>query len=157
SGPTSRPRDTTRVPVGKPASPPPALRAPADSSSSHQPVDLPPGHWSAPPPVRRRKSRSEDRERSDEHDDYGASYSEPHRPASRRLSGLLLVLIPLLVLGALGAAGWYAYTMIMEDEGRVATAAQKDFDEGRFPAAASKFTQLATKFPDSPRASEYRF
>ena len=68
----------------------------------------------------------------------------------------MLVLL-VVVGGAVGTGGWYAYTLLAEDEGSKAARARKDFEDGKYPQAATTFNQLVKYYPESAQFPEYRF
>jgi len=171
--PSVRARDSVPpapVPVARGVAPPPPRPA---TATAHTPpprrtagadkaprpaggsVDLPPGTWE-PPPVRR---------------DNGAATAPAARPRtslevegarnlaksrSRRNKVLMLAVTAVALLG-LSLVGGLAYYFLLESEDRDRDAAEKLYAEGLFDQASRKYGELAKKYPESQRKSEYEF
>ncbi len=123
------------------------LAPPPDGTD--QPRELPPGVWE-PPPVRRGAGETGPSP--------AAAPAEVHTPrVSKRRAWLLVVLLLVVPLGVLGGAGWLIWKTVQKSEAEVFADANAEYEQGQYGSAASKFGELAERFPNSEHAAEYHF
>jgi hypothetical protein len=162
-------RGTDPVPAAEAPAPPPPP-APAEPAKEEPPQASSLPAWLEPPPVRRG-----DKAQPAPGVTTGAGpapvpvdpidvpaeqappsapvYDTPAPPRSRAMR--MIVLLLLLVAGALGAGGWYAWRALHQTEDQLSEQALKDYKAGNFAAAASRFQQLPEKFQHTNRREEY--
>jgi outer membrane protein assembly factor BamB len=154
-GPPLRGRDAAPqpAPAAKPAPPPPTPPPPAARKTPRAkpapgPVEMPPGTWE-PPPVRRDSAPQPRRETT-------LQMEAATRSKKRRNTAMLLAIgsFCLVVLLGLGGAAWY---LISESEDRQRAVAEDLYARKLFDQASAQYGKLVDKYPDSPRANEYRF
>jgi hypothetical protein len=147
--PTRRPRAAPKASAE--TQPIPVL--PAEQSS--QPRDLPPGVWE-PPPVRRGAGKESVTTLPETAT--AAETTTAHRPRLGKRGAVLLILgLFVLTFGVLGGVGLWVWSKYHRSEDDRFAEARADYEQGAYGSAANKFDELARKFPDSPRAKEYRF
>jgi hypothetical protein len=135
----------------RPAPPPvqPPVVATVVEEVPPQPVELPPGSWSAPP-IRTGPLAE-------------AVTAIPPLPvhdataAGKRRNRWIMVGILAGCLLIVAVAGISVWSMVVNAENNRANLARKDYDAGLFAKSEDSYRKLLEKFPDSGRADEYLF
>ena len=68
-----------------------------------------------------------------------------------------VVLLAALVVALIGGGAWIAIRKVTQSEGALRAAADRDYADGSFRAAAKKYDELAARFGRGDRGEEYRF
>src|SRR5262249_16458674 len=147
-------KDTMSLPV---PTVPATLPEPAPGAQTSGPRELPPGSWAAPP-VRRGEGAAPPTAVTETP---ASPPTETHvTEAPHRPTRWPMILVGLFVMGVvvvLGLGGLLAWYWVATREDRGYEEARKMYGNEQYSNAAAKYKELAEKFPESSRLSEYRF
>jgi outer membrane protein assembly factor BamB len=134
-----------RHPAAVPELSPDESEAPAESVTSWQPEAYDPHvHGDV---------HAHDPHRQPEDHDHDTAY----RPRRRWVRRLLILLLPLVSLGAIAVGAYFAVGIVQENEQKVAEEAQKLYIDGQITSAHDKWERLIKEYPSSADIDKYRF
>jgi outer membrane protein assembly factor BamB len=130
---------------------------PVATEGGTEPVELPSGAWEAPPARLPALSDGNTGSRSEQARKGPAEADDSYvRPPAARHAWKIVAVLVFVVVGILGVAGYVTYQIINVTKEDLAAAAENDFKDGQFHAAAKKFGDLLTN-ADSENEPKYRF